>query len=105
MTLGYVLVGAVSGVRPGLALPDGRNINLNWDLIFFMSLANLLKPYFDPGPLKLDANGEAKGVLDLSTLPIPKNGLGMPFWMAMAVIDSQAPSGIAYLPDTYVMRL
>ena len=41
------------------------------------------------------------GKLDLSTL----DQLGMPIWLAMAVLDPAAPCGIAYLPDTYVMRI
>ena len=101
----YVLVAGMSGVRPGVSLADGRNINLNPDVICFATLSNLLQPFFNPGPLELDALGEAKGVLDLSSLPIPKNGLGMPLWIAMAVLDPLAPCGMAYLPDTYVMRL
>jgi len=101
----YVLVAGVSGVRPGIALPDGRNINLNVDVITIMTLANLLQPYWNPGRLNLDANGEAAGVLDLTTTARPTKGWGMPFWIAMAVLDGAAPGGIAYLPDTYVMRL
>ena len=101
----YVLVAGVSGVRPGLALPDGRNINLNPDVITYVTLANLLPGIWSSGPGTLDANGEAKGLLDMSTLSVPPNGLGLPLWIAMAVTDPQAPGGLAYLPDTYVMRL
>jgi len=101
----YVLVAGISGVRPAIPLADGRTVNLAFDLITVMTVGNALKPYWDPGPGVLDPNGEAVGRLDLSALPIPRNGLGMPFWIAMAVIDPAAPIGIAYLPDTYVMRL
>ena len=67
-----------------------------------MSLKNWLRPYFNPGPLVLDAGGEAQGSIDISKLP-PLGGV--PIWIAVAVLDPAAPDGMAYLPDTYVMRL
>jgi len=97
----YVLLLSAAGYRPGLKVPDGRTVHLNLDDFFKLSLNNLLKPYFDPGPLKLDANGLATGSIDVRALPT----LNIPVWIAMAVLDPAAPSGIAYLPDTYVMRL
>jgi len=42
-------------------------------------------------------------VLDLSLIR-PPCGFGRTIWIAMAVIDSSAPSGIGYIPDTHVMR-
>ena len=101
----YVLAAGASGVRPGIALPDGRNINLNFDMVVFVTLNNLLPGIWNGGPGVLDANGEAKGSLDLSMFPIPAAGLGQPIWIVMAVLDPKAPSGFAYLPDTYAMRL
>jgi len=98
----YLLLLSAAGYRPGLKLPDGRTFHLNCDDFFKLSFNNWLRPWFNPGPLKLDSAGEATGTLDLSGLP-PK--LNMPFWMALAVLDPAAPNGIAYLPDTYVMRL
>jgi hypothetical protein len=101
----YVLAAGASGVRPGIALPDGRNINLNFDVVVFTTVNNLLPGIWNGGPGVLDANGEAKGSLDLSAFPIPATGVGQPLWIVMAVLDPKAPSGFAYLPDTYVMRL
>jgi len=98
----YALVLSASGYRPGIKLPDNRTVHLNFDDLFNLSSKNMLKPFFDPGPLQLNAKGEAVGTIDLRTLP-PK--LNIPVWMALAVMDPQAPNGIAYLPDTYVMRL
>jgi len=97
----YVLLMSASGYRPGIKLPDGRTFHLNYDDFFNLSYKNWLRPYFDPGPLRLDSGGRAVGSIDVSKLP----GLGIPIWIAMAVLDSKAPSGIAYLPDTYVMTL
>jgi len=98
----YVLVAGMTGVRPGIPLPDGRNINLNYDVYTHMTLWNVIPTIFNPGPGWLDANGEAVGKIDLSTFPQP---FGIPFWMAVLVLDPQAQSGVAYLPDTYGMRI
>ena len=88
-----------------MALPDGRNINLNLDVVVWVTANNLLPGIWKGGPGMLDGNGEAKGSLDLSGFKIPNTGLGQPIWIAVAVLDPKAPCGIAYLPDTYVMRL
>ena len=103
--MSYVLAAGVSGVRPGIPLPDGRHINLNFDLITFMTQWNLLQPYWNPGSQKLDGNGEACGSLDLSGLSVPPGGFGFPLWVVLIVLDPAAPIGIKYLPDTYVMRI
>jgi len=94
----YVMVASLTGVRPGITLPDGRTINLAPDFYTQMSLLGLLKPFFDPGPQVLDKNGEAQGKIDLRLFP----DTGLRMWIAVAVIDPAAPSGIAYLPDTDV---
>ena len=97
----YALVAGLSGVRPGLTLPDGRRINLKLDDLVLLTLQDKIPGLFHPGPGVLDASGEAMGRLDLSTL----GRLGIPIWLAMAVLVPGAPCGIAYLPDTYVLRI
>jgi hypothetical protein len=97
----YVLILGATGYRPGIKLPDGRTFHLNFDAFFALSMANLLRPYFDPGPLRLNATGDAVGRIDVSSLP----PFDIPIWIAAGVLDPSAPSGIACLPDTYVMRL
>ena len=99
---GYAAAISSAGYRPPIPLPSGRKIHLVPDDFTILSLRNWLQPYFNPGPLVLDAGGEAKGSIDISRLP-PLGGI--PIWIAVAVIDAAAPDGIAYLPDTYVMRL
>lgn len=101
----YVLVASLAGVRPGVKIPGGRRINLNPDMLTHVTLAGWAPGIWSSGPGRLDSSGEAVGILDVSLLYRPKKGWGMPLWIAMAVIDPQAPGGIAYLPDTYVMRL
>jgi len=97
----YVAAVSMSGYRPGLTLNDGRKIHLVPDTLTMLSLRGLLKPFVNTGPGILDAGGEAQGSLDFSALP----SLGQPMWIAVAVLDPQSPSGIAYLPDTYVFRI
>jgi len=104
----YVVAAGASGIRPGIRLPDGRNININLDPVVFMTFNNALAPIWrgdtvSTADFLLDANGESRGRLDLSSvLTAP---LGIPIWIVMAVLDTKAPLGIAYLPDTYVMRI
>jgi len=97
----YMLVAGMSGVRPGVALPDGRRVNLNPDNLVLATLNNLIPGIFNAGPGVLDARGEAVARLDISGFGSP----GIPIWLAMAVLDPRAPWGVAYLPDTRVLRL
>ncbi len=97
----YMVMASYSGVRPGIRLPDGRHINLNPDPLTHLTASNLLPGIWNPGPGVLDANGEARGQINLSAVP----KLGIPIWIVWAVLDPKAPNGIAYLPDTYVMRI
>lgn len=98
----YFAVLGSSGVRPGIPLPSGRTIWINFDALVFLSLNNILLPFWSSGPGVLDANGEAQGFLN-TTLIAPLNGLTV--HIAMIVMDATAPDGIAYIPDTYVMKL
>ena len=97
----YAVAAGISGVRPGIPLLDARHINLNVDAVTLLTLGNQVPAIWNGGPGTLDANGEAQGVLDLSLV----GGLGVPLWIAWMVFDPAAPLGIAYIPDTYVMRV
>jgi hypothetical protein len=101
----YRLAAGFSGMRPGVMLPDGRRINLKVDPLTYATVNNLLPWIFNPGGPRLNANGEARGWIDLSLLRPPPGGFGIPLWIAMVVLDPQAPCGILYLPDTYAMRI
>lgn len=96
----YVAAVSISGYKPAIPLPDGRKIYLRPDNLTQPSLNGWLKPVFDPGPGKLDANGEAVGGLDFSSLP----SIGLPMWISVLVLDPKAPNGIAYIPDTFVFK-
>jgi hypothetical protein len=58
-----------SGIRPPVPLPGGRTIRIHVDFLVLQSLLGGLSPFFSPGPGVLDSNGEARGFLDVSTLP------------------------------------
>jgi hypothetical protein len=102
---GYVAGLSATGVRPAIPLMSGRTINLAFDVVLLMTANNLLMPYWNPGPLVLNGQGEATATLDLSGLSLPANGLGVPLWIGVVVLDLAAPDGIAYIPDTYVIRI
>jgi len=97
----YTMALTLSGIRPGLRLPDGRTLFLNPDLFTILSMQNRIPGIFHPGPGRLDLNGEALGVLDVSAIP----RLDYPMWIAAVVLDPNAPSGIAFLPDVRVVRI
>lgn len=102
--LGYAVAASVSGVRPAIPVRDGRRINIVPDTLFQLTLANRLPGIWSPGPGILDANGDAQAALDLSAIPKPP-ALRIPVWIAVVILDPQAPSGIAYIPDTWVMQV
>ena len=92
---------SLSGVRPGVVLPDGRNILLNPDMLTFLTVNNLLPGIFNLGPAVLDKAGEAQGSLDVSALP----PLGLPVHLVVVVLDPKATAGLAVISDPYVMPL
>lgn len=97
----YAIAASLSGTAPGYTLADGRRINLNLDAVTLLTLANVIPTVFDPGVGVLDSQGVAAATLDLHGI----GTLGVPLWIAWAVLDPHAPGGVAYLPDTYVMRI
>jgi hypothetical protein len=97
----YAIAAGLSGVRPGVGLPDGRRLNLNLDSLVTLTLHDRLPGLWFGGPGLLDSNGEASGFLDMSKI----GTLGIPLWIAWVILDPKAPLGIAYMPDTHVMRI
>ncbi len=97
----YVVAAGLSGVRPGIALSDGSRINLVPDALTALTVGNRIPAIWNPGPGLLGATGVAHATLDLAGT----NTLGIPLWIAWAVLDPASPTGFAYLPDTWVMRV
>jgi len=97
----YAIALSARGYRPPIPLPDGRKIYLVPDHLTPLSISNRLMPFFNPGPGVLDGQGTALATIDTSLL----GKLNTPLWIAVAILDPAAPFGLAYLPDTYVLRL
>ncbi|MBN2491081.1 MAG: hypothetical protein JXQ29_09545 [Planctomycetes bacterium] len=97
----YVAAMGWTGVRPGIRLNDGRRIALNPDALTLATVANQVPALFRPGPGTLDAQGEARGQIDVSFLP----PLGLPVHVIAVVLDGPAPGGMALIADPFVMIL
>jgi len=97
----YVAALTLSGVRPGVPLPDGRKVPFNPDNLTVVTIGNLIPGIFNAGPGTLDRSGAAQGFLDVRILP----PLGLPVHLIAVVLDPAAPTGFAVIPDPYVMLL
>ncbi|MBN2491812.1 MAG: hypothetical protein JXQ29_13275 [Planctomycetes bacterium] len=98
----YTLALSLSGVRPGLFLPDGRRICFNPDAVTAPSVLGHLAAVFTGQSGRLDVGGRATARLDVSSLP-PLAGLRV--WIQALVLDPNAPLGIRTIPDPVVMVL
>jgi hypothetical protein len=96
----YALIASISGIRPGITLLDGRRILLNPDPLTYATLVDALPAIFNDGGNTLDANGEAVGQLNTSSLP-PLGGLTMHI---LAIVEKPAAT-IAAISEPFVMRL
>lgn len=98
----YAATITTSGVRPAVPLVDGRRIAFVPDIFSLLGLSGGLTGIFSGGPATLDANGEAQGMLDLSSLPSPLN---LRVHVMCVVLDPAAPLGIAAIADPWLMRV
>jgi hypothetical protein len=96
----FLLAAGVSGVRPGLALPDGRTVALVTDVVTLTGLFFGLRPFVGETLGKLDASGRAATTLDLRTLGPAANGALL--WFVVLTLDPAAPAGIATVTDPLV---
>jgi hypothetical protein len=92
----YAVGLSLSGVRPGVPLPDGRRILLNVDNLTALSLNGQLGPLFTGNVGNLNPSARAMAVLDVSSLPVLK---GIPVWLLAATLDPRAPLGIQTISD------
>ena len=98
----YVVGLGLSGVRPGLGLPDRRRLCFNLDDLTRLSLGGLLGLRFTGYAGRLDAAGRATATLDTSPWP----GLrGLRVWIQALTLDPNAPLGIRTIPDPVVLVL
>ena len=100
--LAYVCAVGISGIRPGLPLPDGRVIHLVVDRITLASLAGALDPLIPNRVGVLSKSGTATTGLDLNLLGNAVQGL--PIVFQVVVLDPRATSGIAVVAEPYVIK-
>lgn len=92
----------VSGVRPGVALPDGRTIPLVVDAVTRAALAGTLSSIVSATTGTLDAEGGTRLFVDLSRTSLPP---GVVLHVVVAVLDPAAPLGIALITDPHPIAL
>jgi hypothetical protein len=99
---GYVVAAGLSGIRPGLRLPDGRHVWLNLDALVPLVVGNKIPAVFAPGPGVLDHRGRATGRIDVSRLGLPP---GLTVHVVVLVLDPAAPQGIAFITEPVPLQL
>jgi hypothetical protein len=65
----YLMLGSVSGSVPGLTLPGGQNLPINWDYYTNLTLIYTNTPFFQNFSGALNANGTAVATADLTRPP------------------------------------
>jgi hypothetical protein len=98
----YVVGLSLSGVRPGVALPDGRRINLQVDSLTVLSVNGLLGPLFTGYTGTLNAFDRASALLNVSGLPPLK---GVRVWAQVVTLNPSAPLGIQTIADPVILVL
>ena len=98
----YVAGLSLSGVRPGVRLPDGRRIHLNVDTLTALSMNGLLGPLFTGYIGALNAFDRASAVLDVAGLPALK---GTRIWALVVTLNKSAPLGIQTIADPVILIL
>ena len=98
----YAVGLGLSGVRPGVALPDGRHLWFNPDALTPLSIDGRLGPLFTGYAGVLDPSGRATARLDVSMLPALK---GLRIWIQAVTLAPAAPLGIRTIPDPVILLL
>jgi len=98
----YVLAASLTGASPPITLPGGRQIFLVPDLLTYLTLQGSLPPLLTGNHGVLATNG-ATAKLDTRLLGQAARGVVVHF--CGAVLDPQAPGGIAWVLDPWPVRL
>ena len=94
---------SVSGVRPGVPLPDGRKINLTPDDVTRVGLTVGLAPFVTGTAGTLNAQGLAAAGVNLAPLGKPANGVLLYF--EVLTLDPKSPNGIKTITDPHVIKV
>jgi len=95
----YVVAASLSGARPAVALPDGRQVYLVPDALTQLSLAGGLAPFLTGNQGTLDSQGRASGRLDFSLAGTNLNGLVI--HLCGLIVDPTAPYGAAWILEPW----
>jgi len=80
----YLLFGSVTGINPGLALPQGGLLPLNWDLFTNVAISMVNTPIFTNFSGVLDASGNSFAQFNTTGL-IPPGFIGTKIYFAYAL--------------------
>lgn len=95
--LAYLIAPSATGVRPGLLLADGRQINLRIDNLTIAAVQFGLAPILTGIRGSLNAQGLGVAQFDLSGLGSAVNGIR--FYFGVITFDPSAPLGIKTITD------
>lgn len=80
----YMLIGGVTGMWPGILLPDGTVLPLNWDAFTWISISLANTPVFPNTLSQLNSIGQSTAAFD--TLgPLPSTMVGLTLFFAYAL--------------------
>jgi len=94
----YRLV-ASFGYTNGIKFANGEYLDLNLDILFFLTANNLLPTVFQNFAGVLDSCGEASAAVQIPGGLPP--GLGIPIYVSGIVIDPFAPGGVSTVANTH----
>jgi hypothetical protein len=99
----YALALSLSGVRPGVLLPDGRRLPLNVDALTHAVLFGGLGHFLSFASVgRLGPLGLAFTYLDVSRLP---GVSGIRVWAVAVALDPAAPLGLGTISDPILIVL
>jgi len=95
----FVVVASLAPPRPGLKLPDGRDLFIGFDSLTALSSAGSIPPFLVGNIGTLDVQGVGMGRIDLTLLGRGANGTVIHF--CGVILDSAAPNGVAWVLDPH----
>lgn len=83
----YMILGSVSGYQPGITMPGGLVLPINWDNFTNLVISFMNSPLFPAFEGQLNSNG-ANNTAQMNTQgPLPPNSIGTKFYYAFAVCN------------------
>ena len=95
----FLAAASLVPARPGVVLPDGREIYIGLDFLTLVTVGGALPPFLTGNSGTLDATGAAMARIDFSSVGTAVNGSVIHF--CAVVFDPAAPLGIAWVCDPF----